>query len=77
MKEKFKIAEEKLNDTVEQERKVQEQLDELEKSKEKGDDDDDDDDDLFGDDDEDDEAVSFLLLESDFSCLLRVNFLLI
>ena len=62
LKEQFKVAEEKLNDTVEQERKVQEQLDELDKSKGKGgdDDDDDDDDDLFGDDDEeDDEAVSF------------------
>ena len=60
LKEQFKVAEENLNNTVEQERKVQEQLDELEKPKEKGgDDDDDDDDDLFGDDDEDDEAVSF------------------
>ncbi len=78
LKEKFKIAEEKLNETVEQERKVQEQLDELEKTKEKGDDDDDDDDDdLFGDDDEDDEAVSFSISESDFSCLFQVNFLLI
>jgi hypothetical protein len=60
LKEQFKVAEEKLNDTVEQERAVQEKLDELEKSKEKeGGDDDDDDDDLFGDDEEDDEAVSF------------------
>lgn len=77
LKEKFKIAEEKLNDTVEQERKVQEQLDELDKPKEKGNDDDDDDDDLFGDDDEDDEAVSFSISGNYFSCLFQVNFILI
>jgi DNA repair exonuclease SbcCD ATPase subunit len=68
LKEQFKVAEEKLNDTVEQERKVQEQLDELEKPKEKGGDDDDDDDDLFGDDEEDDEAVSFIRCFFFFSC---------
>ena len=81
LKEQFKVAEEKLNDTVEQERKVQEQLDELEKPKEKGGDDDDDDDDLFGDDDdEDDEAVSLsrhFLFCRDFSGLFQVHLLLI
>ena len=80
LKEQFKVAEEKLNDTVEQERKVQEQLDELEKPKEKGGDDDDDDDDLFGDDDEDDEAVSLsrhFLFRRDFSFLFQVHLLLI
>jgi hypothetical protein len=61
LKEQFKVAEEKLNGTVEQERKVQEHLDALEKPKEKGGNDDDDDDDLFGDDDEDDEAVSCII----------------
>ena len=77
LREQFKIAEDKLNDTVEQERTVQEQLDELEMRKDKRDRDDDDDEDLFGgDDDDDDDAVSFraflpdvtLVFVADYSC---------